>query len=314
MKPIVKICIALSCVLFLLGAAGIAAGMAMGVTPSQLLRAAHAPGRFPLRMELDGDIREDISDGLPDISPLQGENPLGGEEYYEFRDIRNLELDLALCELHIRSHEEDYIAVCADNVRDYFHCSQQEDTLFLKDQRPGSLKSGSMDHALLLDLYLPEHQFDKFCLELGVGELTLDDLAADDVEIENGVGNISIQTLSCRELDLESGVGELQASSILASGEAGIELGTGNIIISDFDGPCLDLNCGMGNAEVTAAGRESDYNYQLEAALGSICLNHHQEHGGNHDGGGCLNIQHDADRDIHIVCAFGNAELNFTEE
>ena len=96
-------------------------------------------------------------------------------------------------------------------------------------------------------------------------------------------------------------------------------MGTGNIILSSYDGKNLDLNCGLGNAEVLAVGRETDYNYQLEAALGSIYLSHHeQENSENHHNpfydDKSLDVDHDADRDIRILCSFGNAQLNFTEE
>lgn len=328
MKPIVKICIALSAVLFLLGTVGVGVGTAMGVPPSDLLYSGHFPGRFTVRTEPEslpepGSLKdpEDLPDTeIPEISSLQGTPLTDCEEYYEFRDITAFDMELSLCRLHILSHEKDYVAVCADNVLDTFRCRQEAGTLLLSDNRPDSTKSNSMDRALRLDLYLPVQDYEEFCIDLSAGSLTLDALTADSLEIDQGVGNLTIQTLSCRDLSIDTGVGEFQAESIQVFGEAGIEVGTGNITIARFDGEELDLECGVGNAEITAAGRETDYNYRLTAALGSIYLNHHQQehpqsHHSSHDSDDyCLDIHHGAGRSIQIMCGLGNAELNFTEE
>lgn len=331
MKPIVKICIALSAILFLLGIAGLGVGAAMGVTPSDLLYSGHFPGRFSLRSGPGLQITEELPNSLeelpdsisPDLPAPSGDNPSGSEEYYEFRDIQSFDLELGLCELRILSHEEDHIAVCADNTQDYFQCRQDGQTLVLTDSRPSSTKTDSMDDALRLDLYLPGQDYRELSVDLGTGKLTLEDLSADHVDIEHGIGTLTIGTLSCRELDVEAGIVEFRADSLLSSVEADIEVGTGTVTVARFDGKDLTLECGTGNAEVTAAGSEGDYNYTLNAALGTICLDHHLQdcsafgnHHGSHHGedDDCLNIHHGADRNIHIQCALGNAELNFMEE
>lgn len=339
MKPLVKICIAFSVILFFLGIACIGIGMALGVTPSQLLYSGHLPGRFFLRPRLEiGNLDDSIQHGfsdelddlpeadLPDSSDLpslSGENPFGAEEYYEFsgEDIQSFNMDLTLCELHILTHQEDHIAVCADNVQNYFHCSQEGRKLIFQDTRKAPLTGSSMDQALRLDLYLPEQEYEEFSIDMGTGNITLDLLSASSVEIDQGVGEITIGSLTCKDLEADTGVGEFLADSLQISGETDIDVGTGNITVRKYDGKSLTLDCGAGNAEITAAGSESDYNYKLEAALGNIYLNHHQqEHGGGHHGSRhddddyCLDIRHGAGREIEIMCALGNAELNFTEE
>ena len=323
MKPLFKIGIALSAVLFLLGIAGVGVGIAMGVTPSQLVYAGHYPGRFSIRSpenwSWDGlsDL-DDLDD--PDMPSLQGGNPSGSEEYYEFLNIRSLDLALNLCELHVLSHEEDYVSVSADNVKNYFQCRQEGDTLVLTDNRKTSTKSGSMEQALYLDLYLPRQEYEEFELEMGAGNLTLDDLAADEVKIDNGAGSISIRKLSCRELDVDAGVGEFFAGSLEASEEADLDIGTGTAAISRFDGKALYLDCAVGSAEVTAVGREQDYNYRLEASLGSMHINHQLQgredfHSDSHYGDeDRLDIQNGAGQQIEILCALGTVQLNFTEE
>lgn len=320
MKPIVKICIFLSGILFLLGLLGITAGILMGVTPSQLVYAGQAPGRFSLRTAEEGPDRLEVGpSSLEDLPGLSGDNPDGREIYYEFRNIDCLDLDLNLCDLHVFRHPEDYIAVAADRTQSYFQCSQKGRTLILEDDRPASTKSNSMEQALIVDLYLPDQEYQEFCLEAGAGNVTVADLCADTIEIDTGAGSISIGALSCRELDVDAGVAEFTADSLLASAKADIDIGTGSAVIGEYSGQTLNLDCALGQAEVTAAGRESDYDYRL-AAVGNICLNHRQQdhyndhHGSHHEDDYCLDIQNGTGRCISIHCGLGNAELNFTEE
>lgn len=318
MKPLFKLGIAFSAVLFLLGIIGIGAGIAMGVTPSQLIYTGHYPGRFSVWS--DGrlpDLDDLDSDTLPS---LLGNNPLGGEEYYEFTDIKSLELELGLCELRVLAHDEAYVAVSATNVKNYFQCRQEGDTLVLTDDRTVSVKSNSMKQSLHLDLYLPRQEYREFELDLGAGDFTLDDLTADAVEIDIGTGSISIGKLSCRELDIDSGIGEFFADFISASQEADLNIATGTAVISCFDGKALSLDCAVGNAEVTAVGSEQDYNYRLEAALGSTHISRqHQENeslpsDSFHEDEDGLEVQNNAERQIVILCSLGSAQLNFTEE
>ena len=106
MKPFVKLCIALSGILFILGLIGIGIGISMGATPEQLLSAGHFPAslfrghrtHLSVTPESDGilpEMAEDFSeaveelndaagelpDAIPDELPeLSGSNSTGGEE------------------------------------------------------------------------------------------------------------------------------------------------------------------------------------------------------------------------------------------
>lgn len=337
MKPIMKLCIAVSITLFLLGVLGIGIGRIMGVTPSQLSYSGRLPGIFslwtgemqhPLEILQEEELSEALEETgearLPDLeepASLPGTNPSGREEYYEFQNIYSMDMDLSLCDLHIfQNPEASYISVAADRTQDYFSCRQVGSTLVLEDKRPSSTSLNSMDKALILDLYLPKREYEDISIDLAAGSITLISLSADTLDIDNGAGNVDIGTLSCRELEVDTGVGEFLAESIQASEEANIEIGTGTAAVSRFDGKELDLECGVGNAAVTLTGKEQDYNYRLEAAMGCIYLDHHlQDHSehhsdSHHEDDYCLDVHNSAGRNISILCALGNAELNFTEE
>lgn len=334
MKPIVKICLAASGVLFLLGVLCIGAGAAMGMTPARLLASGHYPGSSFLRQRLRPEAVQPLEeledrleyemefpadDGLSDLPSLSGSNASDAEEYYEFRDVRELDLDLNLCVLTIYQHENDWITLEADNTRNFFRCTQNGDALLVEDKRSASTNQNSINQALRLTLYLPAQGCTELSAELGVSEVTIDRLTVDDLEIHSGVGSITAGTISGKEISLATDVGTLSADCIRSEGETELEVGTGDLTIAQFDGSSLELDCGLGNAEVTAAGRELDYNYTLDAGFGRICLNHQLYGSGHHDDSHHdnehhMDIHHDADRHISMNCGMGNATLNFMEE
>ena len=327
MKPIVKLCAAASGILFLLGLLCIGAGAAMGMTPGKLIESAHYPGSSLLRREfryraadrLDVTL-DDLDDALDGLSPLAGDNATGAEEYYEFQDVAELKLELSLCRLEIRQHEAGHVALGVDNAGNTFRYSQKGDSLLIEDKRSTPPNQFDRNQALHLTLYLPEQGCREVSVELGVGDITIGRLAADDIEIDNGVGDITAGTLSGKEISLMAGVGNLTVDSILAEKKAELEVGTGDLTVAQYNGKSLELECGVGNAEVTAVGREPDYSYTLDAGLGSVCLNqqlyenggHHDSHHGSQDHH--LDIRHDTDRHISMDCGLGNAILNFMEE
>lgn len=333
MKPIVKICLAVSGILFLLGVLCIGAGAAMGMTPAKLLASGHYPGSSFFRQRLQPEAIQPLEeledcleyemelpeDGKPaDLPSLSGKNASGAEEYFEFQNVRELELDLNLCVLTIDQHENDRVTLEADNTRNFFRCTQNGDTLLLEDKRSASTTQNSINQALRLTLYLPAQGCTKLSAEFGVGEVTIGQLTIDDLEIHTGVGSITAGTISGKDISLTTGVGTLSADCIRSEGETELEVGTGDLMIAQFDGSSLELDCGLGNAEVTAAGQETDYNYTLDAGLGSIFLNRQLyekgHHYGSHDDEHHMDIHHDADRSISMNCGMGNATLNFMEE
>lgn len=67
MKPIVKICLVLSGILFLLGITGVGVGMTMGASPSRILYSEHFPGWFFLHPDSGLSEIADPFDDLDDI-------------------------------------------------------------------------------------------------------------------------------------------------------------------------------------------------------------------------------------------------------
>lgn len=325
MKTFTKFCLILSIILMILGFSGIGVSLAMGLKPSQFLDLASHPGKFDSQKLETIEELEDSLNGTDDSSgaelpPLSGNPSSDADEYYEFTGrIDELDFKLALCDLKIYCHDEDFIALEAWNTENTFQCTQDGYTLRLEDNRKKLTFQNSMDYALYLRLFLPKEMLNKIYIEVGTGNVTFEQLSAENMEINCGIGELTAKSLSGKNLDIHIGVGEMEAGTVTVSDTCTIQSGTGNITLAKYDGPNLDLNCGIGDVSVTAAGKQTRYNYELNCTAGDIRLNHllaeSEEHHEEKQGLGChIDQDHHADRTLHIQCGLGDLELNFTEE
>lgn len=321
MKGLTRFCLILSVVLVLLGCVGIGAGIAMGIEPSQVLWVLRHPGKFASGkldvIEEKLDAAEEKLDALDDIPFLKDSNFSGSQEYYEFDDIDNLTFDLSLCDLNIRTHKKDHIILEADNVGTTFQVSSDDETLYLDDDRKAPITGQSMKNALRLNLYLPEDDCDDLDIRVGVGNITADCLNAENITIENGVGELKIDALQGENIDLSTGVGDWDIGMISASKSCDINVSTGDITLDEYAGPELNMVCAAGDVSITVAGKENQYNYNLDCSMGNIRLNHHDQesHHKDHHGVGCLiETDNNASRNLYIRCALGSLDLNFKED
>lgn len=339
MKPITKFFLILCSVLILLGFTGIGVSIAMGVQPAQLLDLAHYPGKFnEQKLEIIDDIEAALGTDTDSSRPKTSYPESDAEEYYEFRDIEQMDFDFNVCTLDIQTHGKDYITLEAQNVSNTFQCRQEENTLFLKDERTYLKEKDVREYGLQLKLCVPEKSFKDIDITVDAGNITIGQLSAknmainggagtflvsalsgDNMDIDIGSGELTVGALSGKDITLDIGVGNLKADSISVSEDCSIDSGTGNVTLNQYDGKNLDISCGVGNVSVLASGKKEHYNYSLDCGVGNIRLSHelHTEghHHQEHDDLGChMDIQNNADRDIRIDCGLGDLELNFMEE
>lgn len=320
MKSFTKFCLIFCAVLAVLGFVGIGAGLALGATPSQILDLAHYPGLSNKKLDVIDEI-EDSLDDLPGGSSDRGGE--WGEEHYEFDMPDRMDLNLSLCELDIECWEGDMVILEAENTRDTFQCSMEDGVLTLKDDRDTPMIGESMKDALRIRLRLPEQAIPKAKILVSVGTLDIDRLLFGDLSLENGVGTLKAGTLEGDTAALSLGVGECGIDRLTARESCLMEMGTCDVDLDWYEGADLSLDCGVGDVSLTAAGKETDYNYTLDCGAGEIRLDygsssghHDEEHETHHDPddpGHHIEYTHQADRNIDITCALGDLELKFKE-
>lgn len=112
-----------------------------------------------------------------------------------------------------------------------------------------------------------------------------------EVSVELGAGDIYIEELSCQHLELEVGACDTVINSLYVSGEADINGGAGDITINDGEISNLELKIGVGNLElkselkgesnmefgvgnanITLLGEKSDYSFEISKGIGELLV------------------------------------------
>lgn len=111
----------------------------------------------------------------------------------------------------------------------------------------------------------------------------------ESAEADVGAGSLEIDALCAEDLEFSVGAGSIEADRIEA----------GNVTLS----------CGMGRIELTAAGKEQDYNYELEVGMGSVTV------GAGEFGGMTVEktIDNSAVKKMDIECGMGSVEIGFED-
>ena len=184
-------------------------------------------------------------------------------------DIHELELTLHNCEFEILSSADDQIRVeIEDGKEEFFSVREKEGTLHINDirKREKSIKS------VYVKLWIPSDLvFDRVNMTIGAGDITIDRLAADTIDIEGGAGKIKAETLIANnELDAEIGAGEFYITEATL-GETDIDCGVGRFEI----GSCTlngnaEISGGVGDVNIGIVGEKEDFNYELSCGMGEL--------------------------------------------
>lgn len=189
---------------------------------------------------------------------------------YEFKDIESLDIELDVTDMQIVTGNGDKIKVMLSDDNGNVRCHLDGKTLEITDSGRNGIfwlpwvGRGSMD--ILLEI--PEgFRFEETELNVGAGDVQIENLDTKNLEIECGVGSIDLSGIIRGNADLDCGVGEIRMS--LAQKEQdfdyNIDCGVGEISVGsmDFDGlgaerkvnngasQKINVDCGVGSINIT---------------------------------------------------------------
>lgn len=220
--------------------------------------------------------------------------------------IENLDIEVGGCILEAKTSKDDsfYIEV---NKAYKFQGYVEDATLYIKASN--GAKTWNKMGSCTITLYVPrDFMFGTVEVELGAGVLEFSDLRAGDcISLEVGAGQIGIDNLQSNELNLEIGAGEIELENMEVWGELAAEIGMGNFEAHGTVYADANIQCSMGNVDLELAGGETSYNYIVECAMGNIDI-------GNHSYSGLAketSINNGAGVTVEIQCAMGNVSVSF---
>lgn len=227
------------------------------------------------------------------------------DRYCPGTDIRNLEIEVGGCQLETRSSGDDSIYLEVENAHK-FQGYVSEGTLYIRATAGSALNWTDIGKRKIM-LYLPDgFYFDEANIEVGAGELRLDDLYTDKAKLEVGAGLIILESAQVQDLEVSVGAGGVQLNDMLIT-ELNAEIGMGEFLAEGILNGDADVSCSMGNIEMTLEGSEEEFNYRLEGSMGNISVGQDSFSGFSSE----RNIDNHADKEMEIECSMGNITIDF---
>jgi len=207
------------------------------------------------------------------------------EKYKVTGDVIDLKIMAGGCRLRMMTSEDDSFYAEAEDV-DKFQCYAEDDCLYVKTSK--NIKTWNDSDSGVIVLYVPEgYVFENVDMELGAGQLIVENVNAKNVDLEVGAGQLEINTLQADDCDIEVGLGE--------------------VTVTDARINNADAQVGMGKIEMLLSGNEEDYNYKVSVAAGSVTIGSAEYSGV----GQKKTINNDADRMVNLDCAMGEIRVKF---
>lgn len=221
-------------------------------------------------------------------------------------DVENLDIEVGGCILETKTSKDDsfYIEV---NKAYKFQGYVEDDTLYIKASN--GAKTWNKMGSCTITLYVPRNfGFENVDIEMGAGVLEVSDLLAGDcISLEVGAGQIVIDNIQSNTLELEIGAGEIKLKNMDVYEELSAEVGMGNFEANGVVMGKADIQCAMGNVDLELAGGETSYNYIVECAMGNIDIGNHSYSGLAKE----MSINNNAGVTIELECAMGNITVTF---
>lgn len=219
-------------------------------------------------------------------------------------EVTSLKIEVGGCELNIVDSGDDNFYVEAHNTRK-FQSYVRNGKLTIKATK--SAKNWSALKDCSITLYVPEgFRFDHVEVELGAGMLDLGNLYANELELEVGAGQITGEYLEISKASVSVGMGEVHIDDMQVD-KLDAEVGMGSLYLTADIRESAQMECSVGELELTVKGQETDFNYNVEAAIGNVEI-------GNDSYSGLAQerrINNSADKTISVECAMGNVTVDF---
>lgn len=318
MKKFMKVCGITALVLLILGfVLAFAAGTAEGTKSISEVVERVTKGKVHVNLRDFDDnfgifIGEEDSELLYDID----ETKLFDDDYEIFRGdvdkfavgsgVSKLDIEAGGCAFYLEpSEDSNFYIESSGNGK--FQCYIRNETLHIKTSH--TLKDWKQYKDFEITLYIPaDYTFKEAKVELGAGYLGAPELLAKEMDLTVGAGQIEVSKLVADTCEIEVGMGEILLEGVEVT-KMDAEVGMGHLLLEGTILGNVDAECSMGSIEMSLSGREEEFNYNLEAAMGNVSIGNKDYSGLAHDKA----IRNSADKTMNIECAMGNIEVNFAD-
>ena len=166
----------------------------------------------------------------------------------KFEEFTELDIEVGVANLSIIAEGEEYRVETYD-IPENAIIENRNCKLEIKDKST-IFRSGESR----IIVYIPDNTtLRKVDLELGAGNVGIDNLKAETANIECGAGQVTIRNTELANADIDAGVGKLEFSGTLKGK--------------------TEVNCGIGEVAIDLQGGSEIYTLDVEKGIGDISVN-----------------------------------------
>ncbi len=272
-----------------------------------------------------GIFRDDdwSEEGWTDMYDID-ENTRAMQTKYSASDVTDIDIDLGGESVIIEESENDHIWISTASSNNWVQYGMKGGTFRVYSKNSirlwKKITNGSVH------IYLPKGmELDSIELSVGAGKLKSMALNADEINLDIGAGKFDIDGISAHEVKIEVGAGKADINDIIAD-KADVSAGAGKININGVDVRKLSLDvgmgnidmqgkvngdikaeCGMGSISMRVEGSETDYNYEIECAMGSIRIGDSKYSGLASE----RSINNGSSNTFEAECSMGSIDIDF---
>lgn len=193
-------------------------------------------------------------------------------------EVRSLDLRIAAANVRTREAAGREIRVEAENLQeDRYTCELRSGKLVIAYRVNGIVnlpRSGGEKEEITV--YLPAGlSLEYAVLEIGAGTIDLDaaPISCGTMDVEIGAGKWNAAQLSVSgRLDVQIGAGKARMKAVTA-GSLSIDCGVGSGVYKGRVNGDIRVACGVGSCSLELDNKESDFNYDISCAVGSVRIN-----------------------------------------
>lgn len=218
------------------------------------------------------------------------------KEYAIESDFTSLKIDINAADLEIRTGEKWKL----ETNHKYITCKEDDENLEIYGKKSFF---ASNSRGIKVVLTIPEETMLEYVdLDIGVGEIFIEELSANSLRMNLDVGDLEAEKLKIlHKAEIDSGIGDVSINDSQLF-NAGIDLGIGEF---NYTGALMEessIDYGIGETSLALLGNAEDHQIKLDKGIGEARLNGEKMNDDSVYGGGSNRIDIDG----------GIGELNIT--
>ena len=228
---------------------------------------------------------------------------------YTFEDtVKNIEVNCSECDIKLSPGEDDSIhVVCKEADRIHHTVQVKNDTLMVdRDKDKGLSLSFGTIRELVVEIYLPEKEYEELSVSSSSGDIDIDedflfdsitlDSSSGDVECEasasgtlraettsgdqeyEGVsagsvtvhsssGEISLSTVRCAKADIKASSGDVELEDVIVDGKLEIETSSGEVELRKCDAGSIRIETSSGDVTGSLLSKK---NFSTKTSSGDV--------------------------------------------